>query len=153
MLANEFLNALDIIYDAVGKNYLTEEDLEFQRRVYEFIKEYEKTVDSEPDNVFRSRISTAENEYAEVSEWIKKHPNTCVYCGDPSTEKDHLLPLSWTGKAARRWVPTVPSCRSCNSILSDFPDPRIYERCQLIADTIGNQRYEVLRAGGAPNVY
>lgn len=52
----------------------------------------------------------------------------CIYCGDLPSDRDHLLPKTWTGTAVRKHVPTVPACRSCNGILSDFPSPIIANR-------------------------
>jgi len=57
----------------------------------------------------------------------------CVYCGSPWSERDHLLPRGWSGEALRRYVPTVPSCSSCNNILSAFPEPLIAARVEHIA--------------------
>lgn len=99
-----------------------------------------------------SRISIAKKEYELVEEWVNNNPSTCVYCGDSATEKDHLLPLPWTGLPSRALVPKVPACRSCNRTLGDFPNPMVFERCQLIADSIEDPRYVTLRAGGAANV-
>ena len=62
--------------------------------------------------------------------------NLCVYCGDVATDLDHLLPRWWTGEALRPHVPTVSSCRSCNGILSDFPEPLIAARTQCISERL-----------------
>ena len=114
------------------------------------IREYINEVDAALEKEFEpfGSLSIAINEYSRICTWIKDNPCTCVYCGATATEKDHLLPLPWTGKAVRKLVPTVPACRSCNRTLSDFPNPHIYYRCQLIADEIEDARYVILRAGG-----
>lgn len=62
--------------------------------------------------------------------------NLCAYCGDASSDRDHLLPKWWTGGSLRRHVPTVAACRSCNGILSDFPEPIIAARSEHIAANI-----------------
>ncbi len=43
----------------------------------------------------------------------------CVYCGLSGYTRDHLLPMTVTGRAARRHVLTVPACRECNSVIGD----------------------------------
>lgn len=53
---------------------------------------------------------------------------TCVYCGETSDTVDHLLPITWTGKAARKYVPVVPACRECNSTLGAIYLPSVEER-------------------------
>lgn len=47
-------------------------------------------------------------------------PYVCVYCGEPGSNRDHLLPETLTGVAVRRGVLTVPSCGECNGILGDL---------------------------------
>jgi hypothetical protein len=46
----------------------------------------------------------------------------CVYCGDPSTDRDHLISCSWEGH--RSYVnqdKLVRACKWCNSLLSAVP--------------------------------
>lgn len=52
----------------------------------------------------------------------------CVYCGMPGYTKDHLLPVTFTGDAARRFVAVVPACTECNSGIGDRCGHRITER-------------------------
>lgn len=52
----------------------------------------------------------------------------CTYCGMTANTKDHLLPVTMTGEAARRFVATVPACVECNSAISDRVGPSIIER-------------------------
>lgn len=48
---------------------------------------------------------------------LKYDKNTCVYCGMPGDNRDHVLPKNFTGAAQRRFTPTVPSCQECNNLL------------------------------------
>jgi len=36
-------------------------------------------------------------EYKFGDSFIKGDLPICVYCGDPSTDRDHLIPCSWEG--------------------------------------------------------
>jgi hypothetical protein len=56
-------------------------------------------------------------------------PDTCVYCGDPASSEDHLLPLSYVGQLApaslerpeiKRALVVVPACLACNTMLSCY---------------------------------
>jgi hypothetical protein len=68
----------------------------------------------------------------------------CVYCGVLADTKDHLLPRTWTGEAARRYVLVVPCCRGCNSLLSDRYVPSITERRKLVHESIKSRKRRVL---------
>ena len=53
---------------------------------------------------------------------IKNDLPICVYCGDPSTDRDHLISCSWEGH--RSYVnrdKLVKACKWCNSLLGDVP--------------------------------
>lgn len=63
----------------------------------------------------------------------------CIYCGDLPSDRDHLLPKNWTGVALRKHVPTVPACRSCNGILSEFPSPIIASRTEHLHDFLSRR--------------
>lgn len=52
----------------------------------------------------------------------------CTYCGMPGFTKDHLLPVTVTGKAVRKFVAVVPACGECNSAIGDRVGHRITER-------------------------
>ena len=67
---------------------------------------------------------------------IEMGPYRCVYCGDPATEADHLVPLPVTGPNLRYHVPTVPSCKPCNATLGAFPSPLVAGRATYIAHRI-----------------
>jgi len=57
----------------------------------------------------------------------------CIYCGEVAEEADHLVPKPISGTLVRRWVPTVPSCQSCNRTLRDFPVPIVAARAAHVA--------------------
>lgn len=52
----------------------------------------------------------------------------CVYCGLPGYTLDHLLPVTLTGEAVRKFVAVVPACHECNSGIGDRCGYRISER-------------------------
>lgn len=52
----------------------------------------------------------------------------CIYCGRSAGTRDHLLPVSTTGRALRRHVLTVPSCGECNSFIGSRYAPSITAR-------------------------
>lgn len=54
--------------------------------------------------------------------------DVCIYCGCQATGGDHLLPRYWTGDTKRRFVVTVPSCKTCNAVLNDTLTWSITER-------------------------
>lgn len=56
---------------------------------------------------------------------IKYPMGVCIYCGEPSGTKDHLLPEPSTGAALRGSVPVVPACADCNARINDFPSPNV----------------------------
>lgn len=58
---------------------------------------------------------------------------TCVYCGRPAQEADHLVPMCISGKPRRRFVPTVPACQPCNTTLGHFPAPDVSSRAHYLA--------------------
>lgn len=64
----------------------------------------------------------------------------CIYCGVPAWTKDHLLPVSSTGRALRKHVLTVPACGECNSIIGDRGNANIDVRRRLARDGI-RRRY------------
>lgn len=52
----------------------------------------------------------------------------CTYCGMPGYTKDHLLPVTVTGVAVRKFVAVVPACGECNGAIGDRCGFRITER-------------------------
>lgn len=67
----------------------------------------------------------------------------CVYCGLSGYTKDHLLPVTVTGEAVRRFVAVVPACQQCNSAIGDRCSYRISERREEAHRHI-EQRYRKL---------
>ncbi len=58
-----------------------------------------------------------------------KYPHgLCVYCGNRCGTRDHLLPVNMTGKAARRYILTVPACGECNSFIGDRGGSNVDDR-------------------------
>ena len=55
----------------------------------------------------------------------------CVYCGKRAGTRDHIMPVTWTGKSHRKSVLTVPACGECNSIIGADFAPTITERRTL----------------------
>ena len=47
----------------------------------------------------------------------------CIYCGEPATDRDHVVPHSLTSKVERSWTTSevVPACRDCNGSLHNRP--------------------------------
>lgn len=82
------------------------------------------------DREAKSAIHVARSE---VEQLPPLDDDICTYCGEPATDNDHLVPLPWTGPGARRFVPTVRSCRNCNQTLNDVPIFTIAGRCEHIA--------------------
>lgn len=52
----------------------------------------------------------------------------CTYCGLSAHTNDHLLPVTVTGEAVRKFVAVVPACLECNSAIGDRCGYRIGER-------------------------
>ncbi len=38
----------------------------------------------------------------------------CIYCGEPATTKDHVIPRSYFPKPTPSNLMTVPACKQCN---------------------------------------
>lgn len=72
-------------------------------------------------------------------------PYTCIYCGLIAEAQDHLLPKSYSGVAGRKYVPTVPSCHECNSLLSDAFTQTITERRALAHERMRSKYFRVLK--------
>jgi hypothetical protein len=70
----------------------------------------------------------------------------CVYCGDYAGTRDHLLPVTHTGKAVRRHVRTVPACRQCNSFIGDAYAPSITERRSIAQSSLRRKHFRLLRS-------
>lgn len=70
----------------------------------------------------------------------------CVYCGEYADTRDHLLPVTYTGRAVRRHVLTVPACRQCNSFIGDASAPSITERRAIAHSSLRRKRFRVLQS-------
>lgn len=69
----------------------------------------------------------------------------CVYCGLSADTKDHLLPRTWTGDAARKNVIVVPSCRQCNAAISDRYVMAVNERRKIAHNHIRKRASRLLK--------
>jgi ribosomal protein L34E len=74
------------------------------------------------ESLFEEKIKATKYVYPDYES------GTCVYCGEMSDTVDHLLPVTWTGKSARKRVPVVPACQECNSTLGAIYLPSVEER-------------------------
>lgn len=72
--------------------------------------------------------------------------SVCVYCGEYADSRDHLLPVTYTGKAVRRHVLTVPACRQCNSFIGDASAPSVTERRAIAHSSLRRKRFRVLQS-------
>lgn len=76
---------------------------------------------------------------------IEYPQGVCVYCGMPGYTKDHLLPVTRTGEAQRKFVAVVPACGECNYGLSDKCGHRISERREEAHKNIRKKHARVLK--------
>jgi hypothetical protein len=65
-----------------------------------------------------------------------RHPDypsdSCVYCGEVATSRDHLIPRAFSGESERAIVPVVPACLECNSTLGARYMPDVIERREYL---------------------
>ncbi len=69
----------------------------------------------------------------------------CVYCGWDADSVDHILPRTWTGDAARPFIPTVPACRDCNARINDAFAPTLGERRRIAYESLERKYRKLLR--------
>lgn len=55
---------------------------------------------------------------------------TCVYCGNPGIQVDHILPWIWSGNDSEENL--VASCQDCNAIASDKIFPSFQDKKEYI---------------------
>lgn len=85
------------------------------------------------EETLTSQIGKIKEHVAQYSDLWERFPESCVYCGDYWTDRDHLLPRNYTGEIYRLKTPTVRSCGRCNSLLSDVLMPDVEERALYVA--------------------
>lgn len=79
-------------------------------------------------------------------EWIP-----CAYCGLPSTEREHVLPSSFTQALSdmEEVIPVrlylVPSCRECNTLAHNYVFKNITQKRRYIHDRIRRRYKKLLR--------
>jgi 5-methylcytosine-specific restriction endonuclease McrA len=71
----------------------------------------------------------------------------CAYCGMPAYTRDHLLPVTMTGQAARKFVAVVPACGECNFAIGDRVGHRITERREEAHRHIERKHRKTLELG------
>lgn len=81
-------------------------------------------------------VAIARSERERIAEWLSNHPDTCVYCGDTATSRDHLVPRAWTGNAIRKLVATVPACIDCNNRINAAHVFTIAGRSEVVATSL-----------------
>jgi hypothetical protein len=74
-------------------------------------------------------------------------PDLCIYCGMPGYTRDHLLPVTMTGEAQRKFVAVVPACGECNSGIGDRVGHRITERREEAHRVIEKKHRKTLEIG------
>ena len=86
------------------------------------------------------------------------HPNapagTCVYCGQPSSVRDHFYPRSavsyWSGifvsKHVRRLCFTLPACFECNSLLGSRIALTFEGRREHLRARLGQRHRKLLKS-------
>jgi len=68
----------------------------------------------------------------------------CIYCGQPATQMDHVIPFSLVSDEPFHWV--VPACGSCNGILSDRALHSVPSRARFIAKRLRKANRKALRS-------
>jgi len=69
----------------------------------------------------------------------------CRYCGEPADTRDHILPVTVTGKSARKFVPTVPACNHCNTTLGALYLPSVRQRRAYLFDQFQTKYRRLLK--------
>jgi len=67
----------------------------------------------------------------------------CVYCGEPSECRDHVIPFSFLSLSdSKRYEigPQALSCKNCNLILGNRSFDTFDERCKWISNNLGQRR-------------
>jgi hypothetical protein len=83
---------------------------------------------------------------------VKDGPFTCFYCGDNACTYDHCPPISRVDdyRAYRLMIELylkIPSCKECNSLLSNKLQETLEHRIDLLKDLL-SRRYRNMFKGG-----
>lgn len=75
--------------------------------------------DNKPYYEVRVSAPSLREPISQSKKWLvhKRFDNTCVYCGSPSEEVDHVIPVSRGG--TNDFSNLVASCQRCNRVKSD----------------------------------
>jgi hypothetical protein len=76
-------------------------------------------------------------------EKIQNGYRECLYCGDLQECFDHVPPVSLAYRCEGSFV-LVPSCKNCNSYLSNFPSYKLSSRRKIILDRLLVRRKNIL---------
>lgn len=69
----------------------------------------------------------------------------CIYCGDPATDRDHVIPVAWKAAPRHYDCHTVPSCADCNQkILRDRLIFTVEERAEFVLKELSKRLAKVL---------
>ena len=63
---------------------------------------------------------------------------TCIYCGNPASTVDHIIPYSWVQK--HEYKNLVPSCRTCNSIAGDKVFSGLIEKMEYMDKKLAGRK-------------
>lgn len=75
--------------------------------------------------------------------WNKENFDSCFYCGDIATDRDHILPASSRGPVRRfSGQETVRACRECNVVLGPKIFLSIFDRIDYLIRTY-RKRYKL----------
>lgn len=70
----------------------------------------------------------------------------CTYCGAPDgTNRDHVVPVSYTHNVRTYDTPTVPSCGECNNLLGNRMYVTIQDRARFLTGALKRHNKAVLR--------
>ena len=71
----------------------------------------------------------------------------CIYCGEPATDRDHVIPCAYRAAPRHYSTHTVPSCRECNQkILHDLPYFTVFQRTEYVAGVLRKRLLKCLDA-------
>jgi len=73
-------------------------------------------------------------------------PGQCVYCGEPSSGYDHLMPRAWTGEQQRKQIALVPCCAHCNSVINDSWSVSVSERRRVCHERLRKRNRTLLQS-------
>ena len=76
-------------------------------------------------------------------EILERDAFTCVYCNEPATVVDHVIPFNWSRCNERDNL--VAACDDCNLMVSDMMFDSLVEKTEYIIKKRGLKRWEQKR--------